>query len=190
LEALLACRGQAPLIAGQVEVTTSDPPNLVERFESLWRFGQESWVKDGWAATANLSAERSALEAVGGFDDTWRHIGEDVDLCLRAGKAGFALGWCPYAVVSHHAENEPRAMLRRAFFHGYSVNQAHYRLGRGYRAWRHPLALLDGGRAMGLLGASPERFDRAEWRRLSRMARTAYGARILGSLWAEVQRAR
>jgi glycosyltransferase involved in cell wall biosynthesis len=190
LEALIGCRGRSPLIAGDVRVRTADPPNLVERFESLWRFGQESWVADGWAATANLAADKRALDAIGGFDETWRHIGEDVDLCIRAGQEGFHLSFCRDALITHDAEHEPRAMLRRAFYHGYSVNQAHYRLGRGYRAWRHPRPLLDGDRALTLLGASQERFDEAEWRRLARMARTAYAARVLGSVWAEVQHAR
>jgi GT2 family glycosyltransferase len=190
LEALIACRGQAPLIAGPVEVTTSERPNLVERFELLSRFGQEHWVKQGWAATANLCVERPALEAIGGFDSNWRHVGEDVDLCIRAGRAGFALGWCPDAAVSHYAEDEAWPTIRRAFFYGYSVNQAHYRLGLGYRAWRHPRPLLDGDRAMALIGAMPDRFEPQEWRRLRRIGRGMYAARVLGSVWAELQRAR
>ena len=190
LETLLACRGRAPLLAGPVEVTTSPAPNLVERFEILWRFDQESWVPQGWAATANLLAERQALEAIGGFDTTWRHIGEDVDLCLRASAAGFGLAYCPGATVTHDAEAEAWTMLKRVFFHGYSVNQAHYRLGAGYRAWRHPRPLLAPDRAMALIGQYPDRFEPREWRRLRRVGQAAYGARILGSLWAEVQRAR
>ncbi len=190
LDSLLGCRGQAPLVAGPVEVTTSQPANLIERFERLWLFDQESWVAQGWAATANLMAERDALEAVGGFDTTWRHIGEDVDLCLRAARAGFELGFCPGAAVTHDAEDRAWTMLKRVFFHGYSVNQAYYRLGAGYRAWRHPRPLVDADRAMALMGQYPDRFDRREWQRLRRVGQAAYGARILGSLWAEVQRAR
>jgi GT2 family glycosyltransferase len=190
LQTLLACRGQSPLIAGPVEMTTGEPPNLIERFETLWRFSQEAWVRDGWAATANLLAERAALEAVGGFDPGWRHIGEDVDLCLRAGRAGFGLSFCPGATITHDAEADARTMLRRTFVHGYSVNQAYYRLGAGYRAWRRPRPLLDGDRALALLGLQRERFAPAEWRRLRLVGQAAYGARILGSLWAEVKRAR
>src|SRR5947208_2213682 len=53
LEAMRGCAGRAPLLAGAVRVTTEEPPNAIERFEVLWRFDQESWVKLGWAATAN-----------------------------------------------------------------------------------------------------------------------------------------
>lgn len=190
LEAYLACRGSAPLIAGPVEVTTGDPPNAVERFESLWRFGQEHWVKEGWAATANLAAERAVLEEIGGFDVTYRHIGEDVDMCVRATRAGHGLGWCPDASVSHYAEDEPWKMLKRAFFHGYSVNQAHYRLGLGYRAWAHPLPAFSGRRALATIGVGPRRFDPAERRRMARLAQAVYGMRVLGSVWAELRRAR
>lgn len=190
LEALLACRGKDAMVAGPVHVTTGDPPGAVERFESLWRFGQEAWVRDGWAATANLAAERHALEAVGGFDVEYRHIGEDVDLCLRARAAGFTLGWCPDAAVSHYAEDQARKMLKRAFFHGYSVNQAYHRLGVGYRAWAHPRPVLSRTRAMRTIGAGPESFEAAEWRRMGRIAQATYAMRVAGSFWAEIRRTR
>jgi hypothetical protein len=47
---------------------------------------------------------------------------------------GFGLGFCPAAVVMHDADRELREFLRRAFRHGYSSNQAYYRLGVGHRA--------------------------------------------------------
>jgi glycosyltransferase involved in cell wall biosynthesis len=190
LAAFWDCRTEAPLVAGDVSVSTGDPPNAVERFESLWRFGQEHWVNEGWAATANLLVERRAFDAVGGFDTSWRHIGEDADFCLRAGRAGLALGWCPHAVVSHYAEDELWTMLKRAFFHGYSVNQAWYRLGAGFRAWRRPWPAVAGDDALRQLGSTPDGFERAEWKRMRRLARAAYGMRVAGSLWAEAQRAR
>ncbi len=190
LEALIACRGTAPLVAGPVYVTTGEPPNVVERFEALWRFGQEHWVRQGWAATANLAAERRALEALGGFDVGYRHIGEDADLCLRAGRVGLSLGWCADAAVSHSAEAKSWKMLKRCFFHGYSVNQAHYRLGVGYRAWVHPLAMVNGEKAMSLIGKRQDQFEGREWRRMRRVAQGAYAMRMLGSAWAEFQRAR
>ncbi|HVE69379.1 MAG TPA: glycosyltransferase [Solirubrobacteraceae bacterium] len=190
LEALLACAGRAPLLAGPVRVATGDPPNLVERYEALWRFAQEHWVADGWAATANLCVERAAFEEVGGLDPAYRHIGEDVDLCLRARRAGLALELCEGAVVYHQAEDRLSPMLRRAFFHGYSAGQLSRRMGIGEFAWRHPMPLVVGRAAMGQVGIGPERVDRAEWRRMSRLARLAYGARMAGSAWAELRRVR
>ena len=191
LEALLGCAGQAPLLAGPVITTVrGDPPGAVERLERRWRFAQEHWVREGWAATANLCVDRAALEAIGGFDPAYRHIGEDADLCVRAQRAGLALGWCPGAEVTHEAETELRPMLKRAFRHGYGAHQALRRVGTGHRAWSDPAPLLSGDCALERLGIVPGELDLDDRRRLGRLARLSYGARVAGSVWAEVQRAR
>ncbi len=187
---LLTHADLAPLVAGDVRVTTAAPPNAVERFELLWRFGQEAWVKQGWAATANLLVHADAFDAIGGFDATWRHIGEDVDLCFRAREAGFALAYCATAVVEHEGERELGPLLKRCFRHGYSVNQAFYRLDAGYRAWRHPAPAMSHDRALRAIGVRPESFAPSEWRTMARLARASYAARIAGSVWAEVRHAR
>jgi GT2 family glycosyltransferase len=190
LEELLRCAPSAPLVAGRVQLTVGEHPNALERFDRLWRFGQHAWVGQGWASTANLLVSRAALEAVGGFDPAWREGGEDVDFCVRAGRSGHALSYCNDALVLHPGERELRPFLRRFFMHGYSINQATHRLGLGYRAWRHPLPAVAGDRALREIGHSPDGFDRAEWRRMARVARLGYAARVAGSLWAELVRAR
>src|SRR3954447_18108556 len=132
LEALLGCAHEVPLMAGEVRLKVSDEPNAVERFEKRWRFAQEAWVEQaGWAATANLLVHADAFDAIGGFDSSWRHIGEDADFCLRARDAGYSLGYCADAVVEHSGESELRPFLRRFFLHGYSANQGYYRHGPG-----------------------------------------------------------
>jgi GT2 family glycosyltransferase len=191
LAALLDCAGCAPLVAGEVTLRVREHPNPVERFERLWRFGQQSWVQEqGWAATANLLVDAAAFDAVGGFDDSWRHIGEDVDFCLRCRAAGHGLGYCADARVTHHGERDLRPFLRRFFLHGYSANQAYYRLGVGARAWRDPLPALAGDRALRRLCPGSDRLESQERRRMARLARFGYGARVAGSVWAEVSRAR
>jgi GT2 family glycosyltransferase len=190
LEQLVRCADAAPLVAGEVELRVSEHPNRVERFETLWRFGQRAWVEQGWAATANLLVRAEAYQAIGGFDPSWRHIGEDADFCFRARDAGYELGYCPDAVVEHLGERQLRPFLRRSFLHGYSVNQAYYRFGTGYRAWREPARALAGDRALRDIGHSPDGFSRDEWRRMALMARLSYAARVAGSVWAEVRRAR
>ena len=187
LEALLDCAGGQDIVAGHVEVSTGEPPNPVERFERLWRFDQEAWVRQGWAATANLCVGREVMESVGGFDPAYLHYGEDADFCTRAGRRGYRIGWCPEARVTHAAETGLPALLRRSFMHGYGGQQTRRRLGAGYRAWRRP-GPLRGDRALAMFGASPESFAPEEWRRMARLARAAYVARMLGSLWGEVRR--
>jgi GT2 family glycosyltransferase len=188
LEALLGCADRAPLVAGDVRTTTRPGPNAIERFEVLWRFGQEHWVRAGWAATANLLVAREAFDAVGGFDPTWRHIGEDADFCLRARAAGHGIAYCAEAVVAHEAEHALRPFLARAFRHGYSVHQAHRRHGLGERADRHPGRALRGDAALRQMGARPDSFAPEEWRRMARVARLAYAGRVAGSAWARVTR--
>ena len=190
LAALLDCAPTAPLVAGEVRLRVSEQPNAIERYESLWRFGQKSWVAQGWAATANLLVRVEAFDAVGGFDPTWRHIAEDADFCLRARAAGYPLGYCEDAVVDHLGESEFRPFLRRLFLHGYSSNQAFYRLGVGHRAWRDPAPAFLGDRALRDVGHSPDAFEASEWRRMARLARLGYAARVAGSVWAELVRAR
>jgi GT2 family glycosyltransferase len=190
LAELLRCAPTAPLVAGEVRLRTSDRPNAIERYEALWRFGQRAWVEQGWAATANLLVHAEAFETIGGFDPTWRHIGEDADFCLRARRAAQRLEYCPDSIVHHAAERSWRPLLRRLFLHGYSVNQVHYRWGLGSRAWRRPAPALIGDSALREVGHTPDRFEPGEWRRMARIARTGYAARVAGSVWAEVTRAR
>jgi GT2 family glycosyltransferase len=184
LERLLECRGRAPLVAGSVVVSTAPSPNAMERFESLWRFSQSAWVQQGWAATANLCVERFAFDAVGGFDPAYRHIGEDADFCLRAGRAGYALGYCEGAVVTHEAERELGPLLRRAFFHGYSSEQVLGRLGVGHAAWRDPRPLVSPRSALARLGVASDSLAPAERRRLGALASLAHATRMAGSVWA------
>jgi glycosyltransferase involved in cell wall biosynthesis len=190
LAELLKCRGRAPLIAGPVEIATREPPNIIERFESFWRFDQESWVKHGWAATANLMVERSAFEAVGGLDSAYRHIGEDVDFCLRAGRAGLPLEFCSSAVVWHEAEQELGPVLRRAFFHGYSSAQVLRRMDVGHVAWRHPAPLLSPRRALAWHAIPAEAIQGRERHRYAALAWSVYAGRVAGSAWASLRRAR
>jgi glycosyltransferase involved in cell wall biosynthesis len=191
LEGLLGCAGRAPLVAGDVRIRVRERPNAVERYEAMWRFGQRAWVThQGWAATANLLVHAEAFEAIGGFDPTWRHIGEDADFCLRARDAGYTLAYCADAIVEHEGERRLRPMLERCFRHGYSVNQAYYRLGAGFRAWRDPRPALFGDRALRQIGHAPDGYDRREWRRMARLARLGYAARVAGSIWAELQHVR
>jgi GT2 family glycosyltransferase len=190
LAALVECRGRAPLVAGPVNIRTRTPANAVERFEAASRFGQQAWVRQGWAATANLMVERSAFEAIGGLDPAYRHIGEDVDFCLRAGRAGFALGYCESAVIHHAAEHEVGAVLRRAFFNGYSAAQVLRRIGKGHVAWRDPKPLLSPRAAAAFHGISRDGLPRAERRAQMALASAAYASRVAGSVWSGVRRAR
>lgn len=192
LTQLLACHESegTPLVAGRVVVDTRADPNAIERFETYSRFDQEAGVRQGWAATANLLVTREAFEAIGGLDASYRHIGEDVDFCLRARRAGFALAYCDAAAVLHEAEHELSPVLRRAFFHGYSAAQVRRRLGRGHVAWRDPRYMLSPQRALAFYRIDPETLPPRERRLQAALAVSSYASRVAGSVWASLVRAR
>ena len=72
--------------------------------------------------TANGAFRASALRKVGGFDESFRggEGGEDLDLCLRIGDeyGPGALHFEPSAVVRHHFDTDPSALLRRCRSYG------------------------------------------------------------------------
>ena len=55
-----------------------------------------------WLSASCLLARRSALDAVGGFDELFFLYEEDVDLCLRIRRAGWRVVFTPTAEVVHH----------------------------------------------------------------------------------------
>ena len=184
VEALEGCLASWPLASGPVRMTTGPDPNMAERFDVLWRYPQERYTAAGLATSANLAIRRGAFDAVGGFD-LRHHHGEDTDLCLRALDSGFALGWCPAAEIAHPAATSLRAVARRGFENGASARRLARlypnRVGRRY--WDSPGGLVRRGAALRALSVDPVA-DRG----VEVAARVDYGARMVGSLWAELVR--
>ena len=50
---------------------------------------------------ACMLVRRPAFERAGGFDESFRNSLEDVDLCLRIGRGGGEVRYCPAAVLTH-----------------------------------------------------------------------------------------
>ncbi|MGH3633611.1 mycofactocin biosynthesis glycosyltransferase MftF [Mycobacterium sp.] len=127
LEALLGhfCDPTVALVAPRiVGLTQSD--NLVERYEavrsSLDLGHQEApvipYTTVSYVPSAAIVCRRSALCAVGGFDETLR-AGEDVDLCWRLVEAGARLRYEPIALVAHDHRTDLRDwFVRKAFYGG------------------------------------------------------------------------
>ena len=173
LDALLAAG--APLAAGPVRWRTSASPGAVERFDAAWRQGGPA------TRTGNLAVRRELFERLGGFDPSYPKAGEDVDFCRRAGTSVTAV---PEAVVTHAAERSLKGLLARGFRHGYANQQLRARFGAeaGRAYWRHPRPLVAGDWALRRFGIDDET--------LLTVARLDYGARMAGSAWAGLRRAR
>jgi hypothetical protein len=55
-----------------------------------------------WVTGAAMAIRRAAWEQVGSFDERFRFYGQDLDLCLRAGDAGWLVKVLPELRVIHH----------------------------------------------------------------------------------------
>lgn len=55
-----------------------------------------------WVSGACILVRRPALEQLGGWDDGFFLYGEDIDLCRRLWRAGWAIRYEPEALVRHH----------------------------------------------------------------------------------------
>jgi GT2 family glycosyltransferase len=87
-----------------------------------------------WVSGCCWLVRRSALEAVGGFDEEYFLYEEDADLCRRLRGAGWQVAFTPEAEVVHRlGRSADRAgeLARRAY------DESHLRY---YRKWNGPLA--------------------------------------------------
>jgi mycofactocin system glycosyltransferase len=129
LEALLGhfCDPAVALVAPRI-VGLREPENLVARYEAVRSsldlghreapvvpFGTVSYVP-----SAAIICRRTALNEVGGFDETLRS-GEDVDLCWRFIEAGARLRYEPIALVGHDHRTQMREWFARKTFYGTSA---------------------------------------------------------------------
>lgn len=73
-----------------------------------------------YVPTAALVVRRSALEALGGFDETLT-VGEDVDFIWRLTAAGWTVRYERRAVVRHPVRPSWRALLRQRYRYGTSA---------------------------------------------------------------------
>jgi N-acetylglucosaminyl-diphospho-decaprenol L-rhamnosyltransferase len=91
------------------------PRNRFTRRYRLLDWDHASAARVDWVSGACFLARRTAWEAIGGFDPAFFMYMEDVDLCWRLGRAGWAVGYEPAADVVHtqgvSADLHPYRML-------------------------------------------------------------------------------
>lgn len=90
-----------------------------------------------WVSGACFVVRRQAWEELGGFDEAYFMYAEDMDLCWRAGRAGWGVAYQPGATVTHlqgmSTRRRPYAMVRA---HHRSALRFAVRTSTG---WRRPL---------------------------------------------------
>jgi glycosyltransferase involved in cell wall biosynthesis len=98
--------------------------------------------------SCNLAYPRELFERLGGFDPRFI-TAEDIDLNLRAVRAGALIRYAPEALIYHHARPTLARFLLQAFWNGYGRKQltekhghlwSHYRYERMFATQRTPLA--------------------------------------------------
>ncbi len=129
--------------AGHALLGAIKPENRFTRRYRSPEGGGDGPAPAGWVSGACFLARRSALEELGGFDESYFMFAEEMDLCWRAHQAGWGVGVQPAAVVTH-----TEGVSRRA--HPYKMLVAHHRsalrfASRTTEGWRRaalPLAAL------------------------------------------------
>ncbi len=85
-------------------------------------FGSTEWYRDYLAVTAAcMMMRREVYEDVGGFDEDYKLVFGDVDLCLRIVEKGYRVVYTPFARLLHHEGASrrryiPRQDIRKAYF--------------------------------------------------------------------------
>jgi N-acetylglucosaminyl-diphospho-decaprenol L-rhamnosyltransferase len=76
-------------------------------------------VPSDWMLGGFLLLRRAMLDELGGFDESFRLYGEDIDLQYRAMRAGWERWYVPAAVVyhEHKAVTDQRWLTRRTLWH-------------------------------------------------------------------------
>ena len=126
-----------------------------------------------WVSASCFLARREALDAVGGFDESFFLYEEDVDLCLRVRRAGWRVVYTPTAEVVHHLG---RSMDRAPALARLEYHRSHLRFYAKHNSAAERLALrawMAGRAAWGWLraGAGPAgRQRRAEERAILSLA--------------------
>jgi glycosyltransferase involved in cell wall biosynthesis len=86
--------------------------------EIRWRHSRLPESVD-FAGSYNLAATRTALESIGGFDDSYRApSGEDNDLSYRLRDTGHEIRFVPSALVDHHHPTNLWRYLKEQARHG------------------------------------------------------------------------
>lgn len=179
IEALARRLEEFDLVGGHLDEETLNDPRFDEKL--LARPGLPRVLEFlPWVVGANMGIQRSVLEAVGGFDESWNAAGDDIDLSWRVQLAGFEIGYAEDAVVRYRHRSD----LRSIFWRAHRFLLAESRLLRIYRdrgaRWRGARAA--GRSRLAVVVMAPRSLFRIEHRRALAWSLGALSGRLRGSV--------
>ncbi len=97
----------------------------------------------GWISGSCFLARRDALEELGGFDEAYFMYAEDMDLCWRAHRAGWGIGFAGAANITHtQGVSTARHPYKMMLAHHRSALRFTVRTTSGWRRAALPLAVV------------------------------------------------
>lgn len=111
------------------DFTVRDPsvrhfPKLIDFFTSYFLGYNKSIIDRAninshqvvdWCAGSFLGIKCSIFKDINGFDERFFMYCEDIDICIRANKAGYKLVYLPELKVIHFSQNDNRTLLSKNF---------------------------------------------------------------------------
>lgn len=88
----------------------------------------------------NFAVHRVVHTTIGGFDESFRGGGDDIDFAFRGQLAGFRLGYVPDAEVAYRLRDTLRAAVRQHYHYGRTRPHLYRKFrasGMPRRSWRH-----------------------------------------------------
>jgi glycosyltransferase involved in cell wall biosynthesis len=122
--------GKAPVLAGKIVIEGPPVFSQLERVEVFQR------GMDVTYPSCNLAYRRELFLKLGGFDPRFI-TAEDIDLNLRAVRAGANIVFVPGAVVRHRVRETVMRFLFQAFWNGYGRKQLTEKQGQMWASYRY-----------------------------------------------------
>lgn len=133
-------RGEWDMAGGPVDTVSLNTPHQ----RTLHLGGPGAGLNSfGWLATfmgCNFAVHRVVHTTIGGFDESFRGGGDDIDFAFRGQLAGFRLGYVPDAEVAYRLRDTLRAAVRQHYHYGRTRPHLYRKFrasGMPRRSWRH-----------------------------------------------------